>query len=205
MGYLTYNDFKIKTNVNKETLEKLKTYLQLIKIWQKKFNLISQKSFNSVWERHFLDSYQILKLIGNKKKILDIGSGAGFAGIVCAICYNNFFCLVESSKKKCVFLNEVRRTLNIKNISIHNSRVENLKIINNFDYISARAVTSLDKLIKYSLRFYKKDMTCIFLKGKTVSKEVEMAKKNYVFYIKLLKSITNRNGRILLIKNIKKK
>ena len=205
MGYLTYNDSKIKTNVNKETLEKLKTYLQLIKIWQKKFNLISQKSFNSVWERHFLDSYQILKLIGNKKKILDIGSGAGFPGIVCAICSNNFFYLVESSKKKCVFLNEVRRTLNIKNISIHNSRVENLKIINNFDYISARAVTSLDKLIKYSLRFYKKDMTCIFLKGKTVSKEVEMAKKNYVFYIKLLKSITNRNGRILLIKNIKKK
>ena len=48
-------------------------------------------------------------------------------------------------------------------------------------------------------------MTCIFLKGKTVSKEVEMAKKNYVFYIKLLKSITNRDGRILLIKNIKKK
>ena len=60
MGYLTYNDFKIKTNVNKETLEKLKTYLKLIKIWQKKFNLISQKSFNSVWERHFLDSYQFM-------------------------------------------------------------------------------------------------------------------------------------------------
>ena len=77
MGYLTYNDFKIKTNVNEETLEKLKTYLKLIKIWQKKFNLISQNSFDNIWERHFLDSYQILKLFGNKKKILDIGSGAG--------------------------------------------------------------------------------------------------------------------------------
>ena len=82
MGYLTYNDFKIKTNVNKETIEILKTYLQLIKIWQKKFNIISQKSFDNVWERHFLDSYQILKLLGNKNKILDIGSGAGFPAIV---------------------------------------------------------------------------------------------------------------------------
>ena len=205
MGHLTYKDFKIKTNVNKETLAKLQTYLELIKIWQKKFNLISQKSFDSIWERHFMDSYQILKLFGNKKKILDIGSGAGFPAIVCAICSNNFFYLVESSKKKCVFLNEVKRIINMKNISIHNSRVENLKIINNFDYISARAVTSLDNLIKYSLRFYKNDMTCVFLKGKTVFKEIEIVKKKYVFYFKLLKSKTNQDGRILLIKNIKKK
>ena len=205
MGHLTYNDFKIKTDVNRETLEKLKTYLELIKIWQRKFNLISQKSFDSIWERHFLDSYQILKLFDSKKKILDIGSGAGFPAIVCAICSNNFFYLVESSKKKCAFLNEVRRVINIKNISIHNSRVENLKIINDFDYISARAVTTLDNLIKYSLRFYKNDMTCIFLKGKTALKEIKIAKKRYVFYFKLLKSTTNRNGRILLIKNIKKK
>ena len=103
MGYLTYNDFKIKTNVNEETLEKLKTYLKLIKIWQKKFNLISQNSFDNIWERHFLDSYQILKLFGNKKKILDIGSGAGFPAIVCAICSNNFFYLVESNKKNALF------------------------------------------------------------------------------------------------------
>jgi len=205
VGNLNYKDFKEKTDINDEKLEKLKKYLNLIKIWQKKFNLVSQNSFEFIWERHFLDSYQILKLIGNKKRILDIGSGAGFPAIVCAICSNNNFDLVESSKKKCIFLNEVRTTINIKNISIYNSRVENLRTINNFDYISARAVTSLDKLIKYSLRFYKKDMSCIFLKGKSVSKEIEMAKKKYVFYIKLLKSITNRNGRILLIKNIKKK
>ena len=62
MGNLTYKDFKEKTNINNERLEKLKTYLNLIKIWQKKFNLISQKSFESIWERHFLDSYQILKI-----------------------------------------------------------------------------------------------------------------------------------------------
>ena len=205
MGSLTYKDFKVKTDINDERLEKLKTYLNLIKIWQKKFNLISQKSFESIWERHFLDSYQILKLIGNKKRILDIGSGAGFPAIVCAICSNNNFDLVEINQKKCNFLNEVKDIIGIKNIFIHHSRIENLKIINNFDYISARAVTSLDKLLKYSFKFYKNGMYCIFLKGKTVSKEIETAKKKFIFHFKLVKSITNKDGKILLIKKIKKK
>lgn len=205
MGSLTYKDFKVKTDINDERLEKLKTYLNLIKIWQKKFNLISQKSFESIWERHFLDSYQILKLIGNKKRILDIGSGAGFPAIVCAICSNNNFDLVEANKKKCNFLNEVKDIIGIKNIFIHHSRIENLKIINNFDYISARAVTSLDKLLKYSFKFYKNGMYCIFLKGKTVSKEIEIAKKKFVFDFKSVNSITNKDGKILLIKNINKK
>ena len=205
MGSLTYKDFKVKTDINDERLEKLKTYLNLIKIWQKKFNLISQKSFEFIWERHFLDSYQILKLIGNKKRILDIGSGAGFPAIVCAICSNNNFDLVEANKKKCNFLNEVKDIIGIKNIFIHHSRIENLKIINNFDYISARAVTSLDKLLKYSFKFYKSGMYCIFLKGKTVSKEIEIAKKKFVFDFKSVNSITNKDGKILLIKNINKK
>ena len=205
MGNLTYKDFKVKTDINDERLEKLKTYLNLIKIWQKKFNLISQKSFESIWERHFLDSYQILKLIGNKKRILDIGSGAGFPAIVCAICSNNNFDLVEINQKKCNFLNEVKDIIGIKNIFIHHSRIENLKIINNFDYISARAVTSLDKLLKYSFKFYKNGMYCIFLKGRTVSKEIKTAKKFFVFHFKLVKSITNKDGKILLIKNINKK
>ena len=182
MGSLTYKDFKVKTDINDERLEKLRTYLNLIKIWQKKFNLISKKSFESIWERHFLDSYQILKLIGNKKRILDIGSGAGFPAIVCAICSNNNFDLVEINQKKCNFLNEVKDIIGIKNIFIHHSRIENLKIINNFDYISARAVTSLDKLLKYSFKFYKNGMYCIFLKGKTVSKEIEIAKKKKMIF-----------------------
>jgi len=205
VGSLTYKDFKVKTDINDERLEKLKTYFNLIKIWQKKFNLISQKSFESIWERHFLDSYQILKLIGNKKRILDIGSGAGFPAIVCAICSNNNFDLVEINQKKCNFLNEVKDIIGIKNIFIHHSRIENLKIINNFDYISARAVTSLDKLLKYSFKFYKNGMYCIFLKGKTVSKEIEIAKKKFVFDFKSVNSITNKDGKILLIKNINKK
>ena len=100
MGHLTYNNFKIKTGISNLSSEKLEIYFNLIKTWQKKFNLISKNSFKSIWERHFLDSYQILNLLGEKRKILDIGSGAGFPAIVCDICSNNNFDLVESNKKK---------------------------------------------------------------------------------------------------------
>ena len=93
-----------------------------------KFNLISIKSFEFIWNRHVLDSYQIIKIMGKNKTILDIGSGAGFPGIVCAICSNNYFNLVESNKKRFIFLKEVKNQINLKNVSIYHSRVENLKI-----------------------------------------------------------------------------
>ena len=205
MGYLTYNNFKIKTGISNLSSEKLGIYFNLIKTWQKKFNLISKNSFKSIWERHFLDSYQILNLLGEKRKILDIGSGAGFPAIVCAICSNNNFDLVESNKKKYDFLIEVKRVIGLKNVIIHHSRVEDLKIDKDFDYISARAVTSLDKLLYYSSKFYKKGMFCIFLKGKTVFKELKVAKKKFNFHFQSIQSVTNKDGRILLIKNIKKK
>ena len=65
MGNLTFNEFILKININDQKLDKLKIYFNLINIWQKKFNLISNNSFKNIWERHFLDSYQILKLIGD--------------------------------------------------------------------------------------------------------------------------------------------
>ena len=203
MGSLDYKNFQ--TKIDEKKLKKLKTYYNLIKKWQNKFNLISKDSFDKIWERHFLDSYQIIKLIGNKKKILDIGSGAGFPAIVCAICSNNNFELVESNKKKCIFLNEVKKVVGIKNIKIHNTRIENLKILKHFDYISARAVAPLDKLLKYCIKFYKSGMFCIFLKGKKFKEEIKLAEKKFIFNFKINKSITSKEGRILLIKNLKKK
>ena len=198
-------EFKQKTKISKIMMRKLNIYLKILSIWQRKFNLISNKSFEFIWERHILDSYQILKIIGTNKKILDIGSGAGFPSIVCAICSNNYFDLVESTKKKENFLNEVKKKLHLKNITIHHSRVENLKINKNFDFITARAVGSLSNLIKFSIKFCKNKTRCIFLKGKSVDNEIKIAKKKFIFQISYQKSITNKEGKILIIENIRKK
>ena len=205
MDCLTEKEFQKKTGINDHTLKKLNKYLNLLNLWQKKFNLISIKSAEFIWDRHVLDSYQILKIIGNNKTILDIGSGAGFPGIVCAICSNNYFVLVESNKKKISFLNEVKNKINLKNVSIHHSRVENLKTKKSFDYISARAVSSLDNLMRISKNFLKNNTKCIFLKGRTFNKEIQKTKKKYFFDINYVKSITNTNSRVLVINNIMKK
>ncbi len=148
MNGLAEINFKKKSKINDKEYSKLKNYLRLLKISQKNHNLISNKAFATIWDRHFLDSYQILKIIGKEKKILDIGGGAGFPAIVCAICSNNYFNIVESNKKKCNFLNEVKIKLDLKNVKIHNSRVESLELIDNIDFITARAVASLTKLLK---------------------------------------------------------
>tara|TARA_B100000029_G_scaffold132543_1_gene126445 strand:+ start:1809 stop:2426 length:618 start_codon:yes stop_codon:yes gene_type:complete len=205
MNGLAEINFKKKSKINDKEYSKLKNYLRLLKISQKNHNLISNKAFATIWDRHFLDSYQILKIIGKEKKILDIGGGAGFPAIVCAICSNNYFNIVESNKKKCNFLNEVKIKLDLKNVKIHNSRVESLELIDNIDFITARAVASLTKLLKYSLKFTKKKTKCIFLKGKSVFKEIKIAKNNYTFNMKCLKSITSNEGNILFIENLKKK
>ena len=107
----TEHDFKKITNVSYGTIKKLNKYLTLLNKWQLKFNLVSHKSLNNIWNRHFLDSFQILKYIGKNKKILDFGSGAGFPGMICGICSSNDVCLVDSNKKKILFLNEIKKNI----------------------------------------------------------------------------------------------
>ena len=99
----TEQHFRKITNVSYETIIKLNKYLILLKNLQLKFNLVSNKSLEDIWNRHFLDSFQILKYIGKNKKILDFGSGAGFPGMICGICSSNDVCLVDSNKKKFFF------------------------------------------------------------------------------------------------------
>ena len=105
----TEQHFRKITNVSYETITKLNKYLILLKNSQLKFNLVSNKSLEDIWNRHFLDSFQIIKFIGNNKRMLDFGSGAGFPGMVCGICSTNYVYLVDSNKKKISFLNKIKK------------------------------------------------------------------------------------------------
>ena len=201
----TGQDFKKITSVSYETIQKLNKYLTLLNIWQLKFNLVSNKSLTSIWNRHFLDSYQILKFIGKNKKILDFGTGAGFPGMVCGICSNNDVCLVDSNKKKILFLKEIKKKLNLKNVFVLHSRIENLSFKSKFDVICARAVTSLENLMTYSANLGHVNTKFIFLKGKTVDKEISLSRKKWSFNLKYEKSITSKEGKILIFKDLTKK
>ena len=93
----------------------------------------------------------------------------------------------------------MKNKINLKNVSIHHSRVENLKTKKSFDYISARAVSSLDNLMRISKNFLKNNTKSIFLKGRTFNNEIQKTKKKYFFDINYVKSITNTNSRVLVL------
>jgi len=198
-----------KYNVSRETLSDLKTFQNMVLEWNNKFNLISKSSVAEIWSRHILDSLQLKQFITKNDKIMyDFGSGAGFPAIVLAIAAKTEFpdlkiSLIESIGKKTIFLNEVKRKLNL-DIEVINDRIENLKLPK-ADIITSRALASLDKLLFYANLFSNSKTRLIFPKGEKWSQEVEDAKKTWFFEYDTVQSSTSDKGCILQIKNVRRK
>jgi len=196
-------------NVSRETIDELKKYETLVKEWNNKFNLISKSTVDKIWERHILDSLQLCSFFYEKEGVLiDFGSGAGFPGIVLAIVAKEKFPklkinLVESITKKATFLNVVKDALNL-DVNIINDRVENIKTIK-ADFITSRAMASLDKLLNYSKPFCLKSTNLIFPKGEKWKEEVEEAQKKWIFKFDTFESKTNKDSCILYISNVRRK
>lgn len=197
-------------NVSRETYSKLELYCQTLIEWQNKINLVSNNSLQDVWNRHFADSAQLFKLIpDDAKNLLDIGSGAGFPGMVLAIISNEKTpylktTLVESIKKKTLYLNYVKESIGVKNIEIINDRAESIKN-QKYDVITSRAVTALANLLAYAEKLLKKNGICIFPKGANYQKEIDDAKKIWNFSLDVVQSSTSEEGKILIISNLTKK
>lgn len=198
-----------KLIVSRETLSDLKSYQSLLVEWQDKFNLVSKSSLPDAWNRHFLDSAQLLKYIPEgAQNMIDFGSGAGFPGLVLAVMVKNRtpylnITLVESIRKKTLFLNEVANRLNLQ-VRIVNDRIENLPK-QCVDVITSRAMCSLDKLLSYAFPFCYKQTTCLFPKGVKWQEELNMAKKLFNFDYRAVDSLLSEEGKILIITNIKPK
>ena len=196
-----------KYNVSRETIDLLKTYEASLKEWQNKFNLVSNNSLEDAWNRHFLDSLQLLDLIPDTAKLmLDFGSGAGFPGMVLAIVLQNKtpylkIKLIESIKKKTLYLKHVAEICNVKNVEIINDRIENIAK-QKADVITSRAMCSLDELLKYAYRFTSRKTKCIFLKGKKYAEEISEAEKHWNFEYKIIPSMTSEEGAIVIITNL---
>ena len=199
----TFKEYvKSLENVSDETIQKFSDYYNMLLKWQVKINLIGNLS-DDVWTRHFLDSIQIIKLIeGHDKKILDLGSGAGFPGMILSILGYDVT-LVESDSKKTTFLSEVKR-ITKSNTKIFNGRIEDFKK-SNFDVITSRACADLDALLEYAFPSVSHGTECIFHKGKNHLKEISDAEKKWSFQFKIIPSITDSDGVILKLSNITKR
>ena len=208
MNINSYESFCSHLYVSRETYEKFEIYHKTLSKWQKSINLISNSTIDNIWVRHFLDSAQLYdfteKISGN---ILDLGSGAGFPGLILAMMGNKNISVVESDQKKCTFIREVA-LLSDTNIKIYNSRIEDLSFLKP-TLITARALAPLNKLIKYVENHMVKSSSnlenfpnMLFLKGKSYKNELLELGKNRNIDYKIYQSITDEFGKIIYINKV---
>ncbi|NCU70124.1 MAG: 16S rRNA (guanine(527)-N(7))-methyltransferase RsmG [Candidatus Fonsibacter lacus] len=198
--------FNKKFNVSRETIEKLNKYKDFLLKSNKYLNLIGKTTENQIFKRHFADSAQIYDLIEDKSEIIDLGSGAGFPGILLRILMDDKkitgnITLIDKSFKKCKFLKELSDKLSLT-LKIVNLKIENYK----FDKISTVVSRAFKKTIDTIDIIYKnndKIRNIILIKGKTYQQELEDAKKKYTFDVEKFRSITSDESYILKIYNIK--
>lgn len=150
----------------------LLTYLLLLQKWNKTYNLTAIRDLNAMITRHLLDSLAILPWVKGER-ILDIGSGAGFPGIPLALANPNFqLVLLDSNGKKTRFLEEIKRSLNLKNVEVVQSRVENYHPPFDFDTLTSRAFSELAQMIKWTQHLINKNGIWLAMKGRRPETEL---------------------------------
>jgi len=200
-------EFHAATGVSRETLARLKLYVSLLHDWNARINLVSARSLEDVWRRHVLDSAQLVPFIPpDSRSLVDMGSGAGFPGLVLAILAAERqplrVVLFEAIAKKCRFLAEVAKRVGVI-VEIRNARIEAAEP-EPFDVVTARACASLTQLLSYAVPFQGKNTTCLFLKGQSVGAELNEASQIWDFAVQQYPSRSDASGIILKIQGLRR-
>lgn len=191
-------------DVSRETLERLRRFHDLACAWTTRINLLSAKDRRFIWERHIIDSAQLVGLAETPESWLDLGSGGGFPGIVAAIMLDGgaHVTLVESDTRKCVFLNTVARQLDLT-ITVLPRRIEKLEETR-ASTLSARALAPLVSLVAHADKFLGPGGTALFPKGRNWKSELELAKGKWSFDCDVIQSITDSRAAIVKLRNVKR-
>mgnify|MGYP001305817947 CR=1 FL=1 len=184
-----------------EDIKKLDLFLNLLLKFNNKYNLISKNTEKEAWSRHILDSAQLVKFINFNKSdsLADLGSGAGFPGLILSIFNKNHkfhVKLYEKSKVKCHFLKDAINSLNIKCYIYENDYQSHIL---NSDYIVCRAFKKLPEILRISRETAMKPHKLIVMLGKSAQEEINKASKDSINKYKLVTSITSSDSKILLL------
>ncbi len=187
-------------HVSRETLSRIDLYAETLQAWQPRINLVSNNSLDDMWRRHFLDSVQLARRVPPDKRVLDMGSGAGFPGLALSIVTGARVVLAESDGRKCAFLREVRR-LTDANAEIVEGRIESLDV-EPFDVVVARALAPLSDLLRNAEGLMKPDGYGLFLKGTRLDDELTDASENWNMEVEQHPSLSDPSGTVLKIRNL---
>ena len=193
------------TGVSRETLERVRSYLAVLDQWRERINLIGPGEGRHLWRRHVLDSLQLIEQISlDDLSVADLGSGAGFPGLViaCALAERPgaSVTLVEKSPRKSEFLEAAIAAQGLP------ARVLNVRIEDpprqKFDLVTARALAPLPKLLGYAHGWLKPSGKALLMKGRDVAAEVAEAREAWTFEMSDRASLSSPEGRVLGISSI---
>ena len=199
--------FKLNSffNLTETQINKIEEFHKQIIFWNERINLISRKDIDNFILNHVVHSLSISCFFNfnDNTSILDLGTGGGLPGIPLSILgYQNVF-MIDSVGKKIDFIRDIIKKISLS-AKTEKKRIENLNI-GKADMIVSRALAPLNKLLSYSLFLSNKNTTCLFLKGRSVYNEIEMARKNFFFNYETFKSISSEEGHVLKITNLNAK
>lgn len=195
--------------VSRETLDRLDRFVALLLMWQRTTNLIAPSTVHCVWTRHIADSLQVLDLAPEARIWIDLGSGAGFPGlmIACALAQrpDAIVHLLESNAKKAAFLREAKRLTGAP-VIVHAERIESF--VQSFsgpvDVVTARALAPLSELLALSAPLLTRTgVQGLFLKGRDAELELHDADKSWMMNATSISSRTDPHGRIVIVKALR--
>lgn len=194
--------------VSRETFERFQIYHDLLLRWSKIKNLVAPNTLEHIWDRHFADSLQLESLVEGSRTIVDMGSGAGFPGLVLALKMREkegtLVHLIESDNRKCAFLREVIRATDAAAV-VHCGRIE--QVIHTLpmpDVVTARALASLGALVRLSAPLITSGALGVFLKGQDYRSELTAARASCTFNFEIVQSVTDLTAAVVLVRSATK-
>jgi 16S rRNA (guanine527-N7)-methyltransferase len=187
--------------VSRETLERLTVFLDLLRRWQPAINLVGSATLADPWRRHVLDSAQLAAHVPvEAADLVDLGSGAGFPGMVLALLGVRGVHLIEGDRRKAGFLREVARVTGAP-ATIHAVRIEQMQGWP-AAVVTARALAPLPRLLELADRFLVSDSVVLCLKGKSVERELTDARTNWHMVSEMFPSLSEPTGTVLKLRGI---
>ena len=181
-------------------MTRLAAYVDLLRDAAARQNLVAPSTLETVWERHILDSAQLLRFATANGTWADIGSGAGLPGIVIAILSSNPITLIEPRRLRADFLVQTAQALGLSNVSVDCAKVE--RVQGRFDVITARAVAQLDRLLAMAHHLATSSTLWVLPKGKGAQSELAQAQLNWHCDASVVQSCTDPGSEILVLTRV---
>jgi len=197
--------FAAATGADEAQMETLRRFRLLLEEGNGRMNLVGPSAMAEFWPRHAFDSAQLLKIAPEAATWADLGAGAGFPGLVLAILLKGRLGakvhLVESLTKRCRFLSDVVAALDLPAV-VHNVRAEEIKPVPKVEIVTARACAPMERLLGYAEPFLKAGAKGLFLKGRGIDDELELARKRWRFQVALRPSLSDPSGRVVEVEGL---